>query len=73
MPKTKRRCDIDSEDDDTVTEPMPLSPPRMEQIIRPPVTIPVAAVAGARKEQIVLENKKPAESTSARGYEDAQK
>ena len=71
VPKTKRRRDIDS-DDDIETESVALSQPRMEQIIRRPVTIPVAAVAGARKEQIVLENKKPTESPSASGHEDAQ-
>ena len=71
VPKTKRRRDIDS-DDDIETESVALSQPRMEQIIRRPVTIAVAAVAGARKEQIVLESKKPAESPSASGHEDAQ-
>ena len=71
VPKTKRRRDIDS-DDDIETESVALSQPRMEQIIRRPVTIAVAAVAGARKEQIVLENKKPTESPSASGHEDAQ-
>ena len=69
VPKTRRRRDIDS-DDDIETQSVALCQPRMEQIIRPPVTIPVAAVAGARKEQIVLENKKPTESPSASGYED---
>ena len=67
----KRRRDIDS-GDDIETESVALSQPRMEHIIRPPVTIPVAAVAGARKEQIVLESKKPAESPSESGHEDAQ-
>ena len=74
--RAKRSCEIDSdvEDGDIATASVALSQPRAEQIRRPPVTIPVAAVAGARKEQIVLENKKgmPTESPNASGSEDAE-